>query len=51
LCPGLWPVNPVSAASQLPPSLFEADYLTVEHAEIYVGWSRHWAAVWLGFLS
>lgn len=27
------------------------DYLTVEHAEIYVAWSRHWAAAWVCFLS
>ncbi|WP_405727641.1 hypothetical protein OG607_25090 [Streptomyces sp. NBC_01537] len=33
------------------PSLFEVDYLTVERAEIYVGWSRHWVVVWLWFLS
>ena len=31
--------------------LFEVDYLTVERAEIYVGWSRHRAVVWLWFLS
>jgi hypothetical protein len=27
------------------------DYLAVEHAEIYVGRSRHGAVVWLWFLS
>ncbi|MGW7084767.1 hypothetical protein ACWGH2_14880 [Streptomyces sp. NPDC054871] len=37
--------------STRPPSLFEADYLTIEHTKIYVGWSRHWAVVWLWFLS
>ncbi|MGW7434505.1 hypothetical protein [Streptomyces sp. NPDC054849] len=30
---------------------FEVDYLTVEHAEIYFGRSRHWAVAWLWFLS
>ncbi len=33
------------------PSPFEADYLSVEHAKIYVGRSRHLAGVWLRFLS
>ncbi|MFD0381540.1 hypothetical protein ACFQ2B_01075 [Streptomyces stramineus] len=28
-----------------PSALFEVDYLTVEHAKIYVGWSRRWAVV------
>ncbi|MFJ2008560.1 hypothetical protein [Streptomyces chartreusis] len=32
-------------------SLFEVDYLGVEHAKIYVGQSRHWVGVWLWFLS
>ncbi|MFG3370979.1 hypothetical protein ACGF0K_39380 [Streptomyces sp. NPDC048156] len=32
-------------------SPFDPDYLTVEHAEICVGWSRHWVVVWLWFLS
>ncbi len=32
-------------------SLFEAYYLTVERSKIYVGRSRHWAVVWLWFLS
>jgi hypothetical protein len=50
-CPGLVPrqrpVSPVAAAS----ALFEVDYLIVEHAEIYVGGSRHRVVVWLWFLS
>ena len=25
--------------------------LAAEHAEIYVGWSRHWTVSWLWFLS
>jgi hypothetical protein len=29
----------------------QVDYLIVERAKIYVGWSRHWVAVWLLFLS
>jgi hypothetical protein len=32
-------------------SLFECDYFTAEHAEIYVGQGRHWMVVWLWFLS
>ncbi len=48
LAPGLRPANPDPLP---PPSLFEVDYLTVEHAKIYVGWSRHWSVVWLWFLS
>ncbi|KPI31720.1 hypothetical protein OV320_0128 [Actinobacteria bacterium OV320] len=35
----------------MPLSPSEADYLTVERAEIYVGQSRHWVVVWLWFLS
>ncbi|MFJ2264013.1 hypothetical protein ACIOKD_37970 [Streptomyces sp. NPDC087844] len=31
--------------------LFEADYPAVENAKIYVGKSRHWAAVWVWFFS
>lgn len=31
------------------PSLFESDYLPIGHAKICIGWSRHWAAVWLCF--
>ena len=51
-CPGLRPVNPSAVtALRLPSSLFEVDYLTVEHSEIYVGRSRHWVVVWLWFLS
>ena len=34
-----------------PPSLFESDYLVVEHAKIYVRGSRHWLIAWLWFLS
>jgi hypothetical protein len=29
-------------ALPLPAPLFEVDYPTAGHAEIYVGWSRHW---------
>jgi hypothetical protein len=47
----LRPVNPAVTALLLPPSLFEVDYLTVERAKIYVGWSRHWVVAWLWFLS
>jgi len=42
--PGLWSASPVS-------SLFEFDYLIVEHAKICDGWSRHWVVAWLWFLS
>ncbi|WP_406111795.1 hypothetical protein [Streptomyces sp. NBC_01003] len=31
--------------------LFEVEYLAVDHAEIYVGQSRHWVVAWLWFLS
>jgi len=31
--------------------LIEVDYLITDRAETYVGWSRHWAVVWLWFLS
>jgi hypothetical protein len=52
LCPGWRPVNPSAVtALRLPSSLFEVDCLTVERAKIYVGRSRHWAVVWLWFLS
>ncbi|SFF71108.1 hypothetical protein SAMN02787118_11110 [Streptomyces mirabilis] len=43
--------NRAVTALPLPASLFEVDYLTVEHAEIYVGQSRHWVVAWLWFLS
>jgi hypothetical protein len=49
--PPVWPVNPAVTALLLLPSLFDVDYLTAEHAEIYVGRSRHWAVAWLWFLS
>jgi hypothetical protein len=29
----------------------EVDYLAVQRPKICVGWSRHWAVVWLWFLS
>ncbi|MFE7841511.1 hypothetical protein ACFU53_37300 [Streptomyces sp. NPDC057474] len=48
--PGLRPAGPAVTASRSP-SPFEADYLTIEHAEIYTDGSRHWAAAWLWFLS
>jgi hypothetical protein len=43
--------NRAVTALPLPASLFEVDYLTVEHVEIYVGQSRHWVVAWLWFLS
>ncbi len=44
--------QPAGALGVLPPaSLFGFDYLAVEQAQIYGGWSRHWAAEWLWFLS
>ena len=47
-----WTWSSVQVAGlALAPLLFDAEYLTVEHAEIYVVQSRHWVVAWLWFLS
>ncbi|GAA1913299.1 hypothetical protein GCM10009837_42500 [Streptomyces durmitorensis] len=51
LCPGLWPVIPAVTVFASALVGVEVDYLTVEHAEICDGGSRHWVVVWLWFLS
>jgi hypothetical protein len=51
LVPGLRRSTRRQPLCACPPSPFEVDYLSVEHAEIYVGRSRHWVVVWLWFLS
>ncbi|WP_339135166.1 NucA/NucB deoxyribonuclease domain-containing protein [Streptomyces sp. f51] len=48
LCPDCGPFTRIHSQ---PPPLFGVDYLILDHAEIYVGWSRHWEIAWLWFLS
>lgn len=44
-------VPPVSCPREQRQAAFEVEYLTVEHAKIYDGQSRHWVVAWLWFLS